>query len=39
MDDYFNYGFTEESFKEYQKKVVKFAENNMQELVDNEKFE
>jgi hypothetical protein len=39
VEDYFNYGFTEESFKVYSKKVVKFAEENMQELVDNEQFE
>lgn len=39
MEDYFNYGFTEESYKVYAKKVIKIAEDNMQELVDNEGFE
>ena len=29
MEEYFNYGFTEESFKVYAKKLTKFAEQNM----------
>lgn len=39
MDEYFNYGFTEESFKVYSQKVINFADSHLQELADHEEFE
>lgn len=39
MDEYFNYGFTEESYKVYAQKVIKFADAHIQELADHEEFE
>jgi len=38
IEEYFNYGFNEESFKIYQQKVKKFSENHLQELKGSKEF-
>lgn len=37
--NFFNIGFTEESFKEYQKKVTKFSEDNLKKIKEDKEFE
>ena len=39
MEDYFNYGFKEDSFREYQKKVLSYADQHLADLKTNEEFE
>lgn len=34
-DEYFNYGFNEESFKEYQKKVISYSDANMKKIMED----
>ena len=39
MEDYFNYGFNEESFKIYQQKIRKYASENLVKLRQDKEFE
>ena len=39
LTNHFCIGFKEDSFKEYQKKVLKYSEENLAELKANEDFE